>query len=165
MLVKLMICDGVEERNVPEDVVEDVEAACFGHQREGLRKLERIGAIIYDKHAGDEDDKAVSVARGLCIARVDLVLNLLKRQALLARQGRVSLHTRRSKSAKQTYCELLYDSSGALQLRAFERQHRIPPLFTTSVICFVRKPPLCSSLHRGSRADCGRCRMSSSRSR
>lgn len=73
---------GLAIGNVPEDVVEDVEAAGFGHQGESLGEFQRVGTVIYDQHACDEDDETVSIARRLCIPCVYFMLNFLKRQAL-----------------------------------------------------------------------------------
>ena len=78
--------------NVPEDVVEHVKRATLGDQREKLSvnsllstylaELERVLAIIHKKHARHKDNETLTVASRLRVACVDLVLHLLKRQAL-----------------------------------------------------------------------------------
>ena len=65
-----------------EDVVQHKEAALgVLHEVEDLRELQGVLLALQQQHARDEDDDAAGDARGLAVARGDLVLALGEGQA------------------------------------------------------------------------------------
>lgn len=71
--------------NLPEDIVKDVETAVFRVERKSLGKLQRVGTVVYDQHAGNEDDERVAIASRLGIAGLNFVLDLGEWQTLSMR--------------------------------------------------------------------------------
>lgn len=79
-------------------------------------------ASTYQQHARHKHHKCLAVTGRLRVARVDLVLDLLKGEALqLAARSR------------HTYDELLDDRLRALRLRALKRQHGLRALFRSVI--------------------------------
>lgn len=73
------VCEMVRQADLPEDVVEHVEAAVFRVQCKRLRKLQRDPTVIDSQCARDEDNERIAIACRLRIARLDFMLHLLER--------------------------------------------------------------------------------------